>query len=207
MSENVNEVNEVSVDEEVDMGSVSAEDPIEAVAATAAPAKKERKPRQPKAEKEPKAPAAPKTPVVGGYAKLPDFTVTFGGSGVDDWEALWNDDKCPAKKHHQRQVIVEVFQEAKASGAITDSSITVDKIVTAIEGSPSLLERMRTNQPVHRCVLYHLNQLEIMGLVTTNRPRRAAKAEKPADATAQEDGTTPLGENVDEIVGEEATSE
>ena len=196
MSENVNEV---SVDEEVDMGTVSAEDPIEAVAATAAPAKKERKPRQPKAEKEPKAPAAPKTPVVGGYAKLPDFTVAFGES----WEALWNDDKCPAKKHHQRQVIVEVFQEAKASGAITDNSITVDKIVTAIEGSPSLLERMRTNQPVHRCVLYHLNQLEIMGLVTTNRPRRAAR---PADAPAQEDGTTPLGEAT-EAAAEEATSE
>lgn len=179
-------------EEMVDMGQVSVEDPVEAVAAQAAeaPAKKARKPRDPNKPKVEKAPAAPKTPIIGGYSNLPTFDVTL----TENHDQLWNAPEGTAKKHHQRQVIMDVMSRIAEEG-----KTTVDKIVTAIEGDAELLTRMKTNQAVLRCVLFHLVVLEKEGILLTSRIKRERKAKDVTQETASPEAAEQAQETAEAV--------
>ena len=157
----------------VDMGEVSAEDPIQAVA-TEAPAKKARS-RKPGAEgatvaKEPVV----RTPVVGDYGKrgLPHWSIAL----TNDHASLWADDSNKMSKHHQRVLIYSILSS-------NGSPMTAEQLVLTIENSAEYLQAMRTNQSVARCVLFQINELQKAGIVATDKPARTKKEEAQAEAS------------------------
>ena len=158
----------------VDMGEVSAEDPIQSVA-TEAPAKKARS-RKPSAEgatvaKEPVV----RTPVVGDYGKrgLPHWSIAL----TNDHASLWADESNKMSKHHQRVLIYSILS---ANG----SPMTAEQLVLTIENSAEYLQAMRTNQSVARCVLFQINELQKAGIVATDKPARTKKEEAEASNDA-----------------------
>ena len=175
LSDNPDQEEGVYVKEgEFDMEGVSIEQPVTAVdpatqGSTPAPAKRGRKPSgEPKPPKE----VVVKNPIVGEHGKngLPAY-LAYNVATADEFKAHE-----AASKHHQRVLVYEIIAEHGGQCAVSE-------IVKTIEGNPELLTRMRTNQPVLRCVLYQLNELKKFGICSSDKPERAKK-EKAAAAAA-----------------------